>query len=558
MQKQAPTVGKLLVMVAFALSCVGLILFLWLTFGGSIPLAAKGYRVTVPLREASQLATEADVRISGVSVGKVKQIKLDSDGKTTDAIIEMDERYAPLPKDTIATTRAKTLLGETYVELTPGTKRKGNMIPEGGKLSKARVAPSVELDEILRTFDPRTRRDFQLWMQGLAVSVGGRGQDLSNALGNLAPTAEDATDLIDVLNQQQTAVSRLVANTGVVFNALGERDGQLRSLIENSNRVFATTAQRDEQLKQIFQILPTFQTESRNTLRRLDEFTANADPLVTQLRPAVRELSPTLRSLQSLAPDLLGLFKVIDPLIDASAKGLPATDKFLRLAQPVFAQLDPFLRNINPNLAGLSFYRNELVAFVANSAAATQATAAADGSPSTRLHYLRTTNPVGPESLAEYSQRLGTNRPNPYAEPGAFNKLATGLKVFESRQCGRDNVPTTINQLLTDAGIDPTTVTASTVIPGVGTVGSLLAPGETVQQMINALPPATPGLLDTIVFRKGAGVVAPACTQQGPQPNLGGIPPGQSPLTDFPRLFPEARPDPNAPVTAARSASRTP
>ena len=148
----------------------------------------------------------------------------------------MDERYAPLPKDTIATTRAKTLLGETYVELTPGTKRKGNMIPEGGKLSKARVAPSVELDEILRTFDPRTRRDFQLWMQGLAVSVGGRGQDLSNALGNLAPTAEDATDLIDVLNQQQTAVSRLVANTGVVFNALGERDGQLRSLIENSNR----------------------------------------------------------------------------------------------------------------------------------------------------------------------------------------------------------------------------------------------------------------------------------------------------------------------------------
>ncbi len=558
MQKQAPTLGKLLVMVAFALSCVGLILFLWLTFGGSIPLAAKGYRVTIPLREASQLATEADVRISGVSVGKVKQIKLDADGKTTDAVVEMDERYAPLPKDTVATTRAKTLLGETYVELTPGTKRKGNMIPEGGTLAKSRVAPSVELDEILQTFDPRTRRDFQLWMQGLATAVRGRGQDLSNALGNLTPTAEDATDLIDVLNQQQTAVSRLVSNTGVVFNALGERDGQLRSLIDNSNRLFATTAQRDEQLRQIFQILPTFQIESRTTLRRLDAFTRNADPLVTQLRPAVRELSPTLRSLQRLSPDLRGLFEDLNPLIDASAAGLPATDKFLRLAQPVFAQLDPFLRNINPDLAGLSFYRSELVAFAANSAAATQATEGADGSPSTRLHYLRTTNPVGPESLAQYSQRLGTNRPNAYQAPLNFNKLATGLPVFENRQCGRDNVPTTINQLLTDAGIDPTTVTASTVIPGVGPVSSLLAPGETVQQMINALPPATPGLLDKIVFRDGAGVVAPGCTKQGPQPNLGGIPAGLSPLTDFPRLFEEARPDPNAPVTAARTASRKP
>src|SRR5215213_2026178 len=115
MQKQAPTVGKLLVMVAFALSCVGLILFLWLTFGGSIPLAAKGYRVTVPLKEASQLATEADVRISGVRVGKVKEIKLDEDGKITDAVSQVDERDAPVAKDTRATTRAKALLGETYL-----------------------------------------------------------------------------------------------------------------------------------------------------------------------------------------------------------------------------------------------------------------------------------------------------------------------------------------------------------------------------------------------------------------------------------------------------------
>jgi hypothetical protein len=38
MQKQAPTLGRLLVMVGFALSCFGLLLFLWLAFGGPIPL----------------------------------------------------------------------------------------------------------------------------------------------------------------------------------------------------------------------------------------------------------------------------------------------------------------------------------------------------------------------------------------------------------------------------------------------------------------------------------------------------------------------------------------
>ena len=48
---------------------------------------------------------------------------------------------------------------------------------------------------------------------------------------------------------RKSAVSRLIANTGIVFEALSERDGQLRSLIENSNTVFATTAARDDELQ---------------------------------------------------------------------------------------------------------------------------------------------------------------------------------------------------------------------------------------------------------------------------------------------------------------------
>ena len=34
MIKQAPSVGRILTMVAFSLSCFGIVLFLWLSFGG--------------------------------------------------------------------------------------------------------------------------------------------------------------------------------------------------------------------------------------------------------------------------------------------------------------------------------------------------------------------------------------------------------------------------------------------------------------------------------------------------------------------------------------------
>src|SRR4051812_19119831 len=154
MQKQAPTLGRMLVMVGFALSCFGLLLYLWLAFGGPIPLAPKGYRFNTSFGEAGQLAKEADVRISGVSVGKVKGIATTENGRSK-VTIELNDRYAPIPKDTRAILRQKTLLGETYVELTPGHKSSG-MLPEEGSLPASAVSPTVELDEIFRAFDDKT------------------------------------------------------------------------------------------------------------------------------------------------------------------------------------------------------------------------------------------------------------------------------------------------------------------------------------------------------------------------------------------------------------------
>ena len=110
---------------------------------------------------------------------------------------------------------------------------------------------------------------------------------------------------------------------GAVFEALTERDGQLRAMITTSTRSSATTAARDSELKEAFVALPTFQRESRTTLRRLDPFADNTNPLVTQLRPAARELSPTLNDLEALAPDLQGALPRPRAADHGLAEGLP-------------------------------------------------------------------------------------------------------------------------------------------------------------------------------------------------------------------------------------------
>jgi phospholipid/cholesterol/gamma-HCH transport system substrate-binding protein len=451
MQKQAPSLGKILIMVGFALSCFGLLLFLWLAFGGPVPLKPKGYQFKVSFKEAGQLAQEADVRISGVSVGKVKVITPDKKTGLSDATIQLERAYAPIPKDTTAILRQKTLLGETYVELTPGNKSAG-MVPENGALPAGQVAPTVELDEIFRAFDEKTRNSFRVWMDQLAVAGKGRSQDISDALGNLAPFAEDTTTLLKLLNAQQSNVRGVVRDTGTVFDALSERDHQLSSLITNSNRVFATTAARNKALQDTFIALPTFQRESRTTFDRLTQFANATNPLVTQLRPAARQLSPTLQQLELLAPDLKGLFHDLNPLFDASVKGLPATTNFLDELHPVLAEVDQPLRQLNPLLTYVGGYKKELNSFFANVTASTQATSLEGNS---RVHYLRTTNPVNPENLAVYPRRIGSNRPNPYQFPSAFSKLAEGLLSYETRQCGR-NDPTIVTDPVPGSGLpDP-------------------------------------------------------------------------------------------------------
>ena len=506
MNKQAPSLSRLIVMVGFAFSCLGILLYLWLTFGGSVPLTAKGYRVNVAFPEATTLANEADVRISGVKVGEVKTKELDEKGIATTVQLEIEPRYAPISEDTEAILRQKTLLGETYVELTPGSKT-ARKIDDGGTLARGQVGDTVQLDEIFRAFDPKTRAAFRTWMDQQGKAVGGRGRDLNAALGNLQPFAEDANAILAILNDQQRETRTLVRDTGVVFDALSERDGQLADLITNSNRVFQTTASRDQKLAETFRILPTFIEEGRVTTDRLTEFAVETDPLITQLRPAARELSPTLIHLRSLAPDLKGLFRDLGPLITVSERGIPALERFLRDTKPLLQQIDPFLRDVNPILDWLGLYRREIAAFFALDVAATQATDRPPGAGGRSVHYLRTANPINPENLAAYPRRLPSNRSNPYTAPGLHEQHP--LKVFGTYACGTGTIPP-----LAPPGTPPPDPSPLPIAPGVPGIGPV---GPAVDQLSGELR----DLINTYAYGNG-NVAAPPCEEQPPLGNLVG------------------------------------
>jgi phospholipid/cholesterol/gamma-HCH transport system substrate-binding protein len=506
MGQRAPTAGQIAIAVAFAFSCFGLLLFLWTTFGGPVPLKPEGYRIKVPFTEATQLAQESDVRIHGVSVGKVKSIDLANSGPNRDlavATLEIDTPYAPIPEDTRAMLRQKTLLGETYVELTQGD-RTGPKLPEGGSLPKAQVQPSVQLDEIFRTFDAKTRASFQTWMQQLAIASAGRGADLSAAIANLEPFAEDANKVLRVLDTQQGAVQQFVRNTGVVFQALSERQGQLQGLIRNSGTVFATTARRNQDLEATFRALPTFLDESRLTLNRLDSFSRNANPVITQLHPSARALSSDLKPIAKVTPDFNGFFIGLRKTEKRGSTGLPALQQLLNAdLPPLLTELHPFTQQLTPIIGEIGRYQHDITGLISNFAVATNAVGTTESGSSG--HYIRSSAPTYPESLAPFtSHRLAYSRANAYVAPDSALKVANGLDTFDTRPCA--SPPGLISQLGPDASYTSNPFFANR------------ATFDTPQQLLDSIKQFPFGGETST-----SALPAPACTKQAQQPSLGQI-----------------------------------
>ena len=398
MNKQAPSTVRILAMVAFAGSCVGLLLFLWISFGGTIPFAPEGYRLVTEFNQAVELSPQSDVRISGVSVGKVQSVDLDARTGLSRAVIQIDSQYAPRPANTRAILRAKSLLGETYVELSPGT-ASGPKIPDGGTLPHAQVSPTVQLDQILSTFDPTTRHAFEVWQQQDGTALTNRGEQFNQAFAELYPFATNIDRVLAVLNRDSAATTTLLRDGGQVFSALAASPSALQGFIRNSNTVFAATAAQDHALQNAVRAFPAFTVATRQTIARVNSFATLAKPLIDELRPAARQLSPALEYSAISAPSLRAILRDIGPLTRASRAGVPAFDRFLNASVPWLGRLTPYLGNLVPVFDYLNTYRRELAAFFANSAATTQAVSLNVVSTKA-LHYLRISNPVNPEVLA--------------------------------------------------------------------------------------------------------------------------------------------------------------
>jgi virulence factor Mce-like protein len=418
----APRRTAVLAALAFALSCIGLIAFVWTQFGGTIPFAPEGYRVSAVFQEAGQLVPGADVRISGVTVGKVASVA----SRGVDSVVTMDiqPQFAPLPAATRAMLRDKTLLGEGFVELS-AARRVGRSLRDGGTIPAAHVQPTQSLGEVLAAFNKPTQQAFENFLTGSATALNGQGANLSNAVGSLNPTLTELTAVVGVLNQEGPSLRGVISNGSTVLGTLAARTAALRSLITAGNQVAGATAARNLALSRTVDALPPFLGQLRTTLNGLGVTVNDAQPTLRALAPVAPLLTPALHDLIRLSGPAVKLLHAAPGLIRASDRALPAIQRFAVAFKPTVDALLPASRQLAPIISFVALYRRELVTTMGNLAASLEARGPAN-TPSGSASYLRAISMIGDESVYGQSVREPSNRHNTYFSPGELVNVQRG------------------------------------------------------------------------------------------------------------------------------------
>ncbi|HWH44001.1 MAG TPA: MlaD family protein [Thermoleophilaceae bacterium] len=434
---------KALGLAVFAAACLAIFVRLFVLAGGELRLS-EPYSFDAVLPDAVALVTGSDVRIAGVNVGIVRTVA--ERGGSVVVRIELEGEYAPVRRDARLRVRTKTLVGESYIAITPGTARAPE-VADGGTLPLTQTDESVQLDQIYSAFDPPTRRAMRGALSGLGGGLEGRGGDVNRVLESLSAMVEHAEPTMDVLEEERRRLALLVDDSGAVMDALAERGEQLRSLARGARVTATAVAGRDEKLRDMLEALP-------GTARQLERSSASLGGLAEEATPVVRDLDRGMRALVPVVDGLepaalsgrrliasLGRFaseadQLVDelsPFSEALSPTVVALERVLREGNPLLNHLAPYSREVGSMLANLASGVNSydatghvgrvhaiidadtVTAFDGESRRALEALIEAGAL--TKVHLLGTNNYPAPGSLEERPQPFRGTYPRLGREP---------------------------------------------------------------------------------------------------------------------------------------------
>ncbi|MXQ62613.1 MCE family protein [Actinomadura rayongensis] len=293
---------------------------------GVLALAVLAAVLVVLLREPKQrhltayftstvgLYKGADVRILGISVGRVTGVKPTGDAVRVD--LEYDAKYK-VPANAQAVIVNQTLVSDRYVQLTPVYKG-GAVLADDTTLPVSRTVVPVEVDEVTGSLSDLSKalgpeganQDGSLsrLLQVGANNLSGQGTDIRQ-------TISDTAKMLDTFSADRGDIAKTIENLRIITDAMKASDGQIKEFNTRLNGVSGQLAGEKEELSAALNTLGP-------TLRNVQKF----------VKDNRKDLSTSVRQLAQITGVLV---KEKDALTDALTNAPLAINNLARAYDPI-------------------------------------------------------------------------------------------------------------------------------------------------------------------------------------------------------------------------------
>jgi phospholipid/cholesterol/gamma-HCH transport system substrate-binding protein len=255
-----------------------------------LPIIGSGDIYHANFAEVGGLKTGNEVRVAGVSVGKVQKIELD--GPKVRVTFKIDKN-TDFGTETGADIRVRTLLGAEYLALTP----KGpGQLPKGATIPLERtIAPY----DVVQAFSDLSTTTDQIDIPQLSQALDTLGEISSQTPEEFRGAIKGVSDLSRNLAARDDQINTLLVSLKKVSGVLNSRNDELVTLFKDADTLFRAISARRDSIHRLLVSTQTISAQLRGLVKdtRSDLLPAleQLDTVTTMLRKNEASLDEALR-----------------------------------------------------------------------------------------------------------------------------------------------------------------------------------------------------------------------------------------------------------------------
>lgn len=250
---------------------LGLIILTYFTFRVSKwgLIAERGYRLTVDVESAAGIEPKADVKMAGVPIGKIEEIRLA--GNRAQLVLRIRPEFG-IPADSVGVIQSQGFLGERYLELVPG--RDPRLLADGERVIRTEAPASM--DALVKKLDS-IGDDIKKFTTSISESFG--TEEGKESLKRIIANIDRLTaDLANISSGSREDIRAVIANLRAFSETLKEETPGLVAKLERmGDDVSGVVGDNRENLKESIANLKAASARLDNTLDHAGKVMAKID-----------------------------------------------------------------------------------------------------------------------------------------------------------------------------------------------------------------------------------------------------------------------------------------